>query len=93
MCATGMENIVDLGTYSSYRLPSNIRSAFGADTAQELVDQLGVQGELTPALAGEAESAYNAYRQGSTEPARALLGRLGLSDEKIDDALGKLAKA
>jgi hypothetical protein len=52
-----------------------------------------VQGDLTPALAGEAESAYNAYRQGSTEPARALLGRLGLSDEKIDDALGKLAKA
>ena len=84
---------MDLGTYSSYRLPSNIRSAFGADTAQELVDQLGVQGELTPALAGEAESAYNAYRQGDSEPARALLGRLGIDDDKIDDALGKLSKA
>ena len=84
---------MDLETYSSYRLPSNIRSAFGADTAQELVDRLGVQGELTPALAGEAESAYNAYRKGDTEPARALLGRLGLDDDKIDDALGKLSKA
>jgi hypothetical protein len=85
---------MDLGQFASYRLPPGIRDAFGVGTAQELADQLGVQGTLSPELAGEAEGAYNAYRRGDIEAARSFLTtRLGLSEQTADDALAKLSKS
>jgi len=82
---------MDLGVYANYPLPTSISTAFGAQTAQELADQWGAQGTLTPALAREAEASYVAYRSGNTGPARAFLkDRLALSDSTIDDALTKL---
>jgi len=82
---------MNLGPYSSYPLPTPIRSAFGVSTAQELADQLGVTGELTPALAHEAESAYNAHRAGDPDAAFTFLTtKLGVSDEAARAALTKL---
>lgn len=83
---------MDLGPYASYRLPAAVRNAFGADTAQQLADQLGVQGTLTPGLATEAEAAYNAHRAGHPTAAHDFLTtRLGLSDDVARDVLSKLS--
>jgi hypothetical protein len=83
---------MDLGPYASYPLPARIKRAFGADTASELADKLGASGSLTPALAREAESAYNSWSAGDTAPARAFLStRLGLDDATVDDVLAKLS--
>lgn len=82
---------MNLGSYSSYPLPTPVRTAFGVSTAQELADQLGATGELTPALAHEAEAAYNAYRAGDTDAAQTFLtSKLGLSDGVARSALAKL---
>jgi hypothetical protein len=85
---------MDLGPYASYRLPSNLRQAFGVETAQQLADQIGVTGEWTPDTAREGEVAYNAYRRGDTAAARSFLtGTLGLTDAVADDTLAKLDSA
>ncbi|MCS5735257.1 hypothetical protein [Herbiconiux daphne] len=85
---------MDLGQFASYRLPAGIRSAFGVETAQQLADQLGAKGTLSPQTAQEAEAAYNAYKKGDRAAAHAFLtGRLGLTDAVADDALNKLSKA
>jgi hypothetical protein len=84
---------MDLGRYASYPLPAPVKTAFGADTAQQLADQLGASGTLTPELAGEAERAYDAFRRGDTQPARSLLTSLGLSDATADDVITKLSHA
>lgn len=83
---------MNLGTYSSYRLPADLRESFGVDTAQQLVDSLGVEGELTPELARDAESAYVALRGGDETPARSLLGGIGVSDESVDTLLARFAR-
>ncbi|MET0990499.1 MAG: hypothetical protein ABWY54_07625 [Glaciihabitans sp.] len=80
-----------LGPYSTYPLPAPVRTAFGVSTAQELADQLGAQGELTPHLAREAETAYNAYRAGDIAAAHEFLtAKLGLTDAVASSALDKL---
>lgn len=81
---------MNLGQYSSYPLPASLKTAFGANTAQELADQLGLEGELSPQLATKADAAYNSYRSGDAAPARALLIELGMSDAAAGDALAKL---
>ncbi|GAB2454998.1 uncharacterized protein YidB (DUF937 family) [Conyzicola lurida] len=80
---------MELGPYSTYRLPANLRSAFGVDTAQQLADQLGIRGELTPAVASEADSAYGALVRGDSAPAHALLTGLGVSDTAATAAIAK----
>jgi hypothetical protein len=84
---------VNLGPFASYRLPANVQSAFGVETAEQLADQLGVTAEFSPALAYEAENAYKAYRQGDTTTARGFLkDRLGMSDDSIDAAFEKASR-
>jgi hypothetical protein len=82
---------VELGPYSTYRLPAKIRDAFGVDTAQQLADGLGIQGELTPAVAREADAAYGALVRGDSALAHALLTRLGVSDATATDAIAKFS--
>jgi hypothetical protein len=85
---------MDLGSLASYPMPANIRSAFGADTAQQLADGLGIDVTPTPELAQRADAAYNEYRKGNLDGVRAFMkSDLGMSDEKIDEALTKLSKA
>ena len=82
---------MDLGTLGGYRLPSSLASAYGVQTAQQLADQLGVTKAPTADLAGEADAAYRALKNGDRAPARALLvTKLGVSEEKADAALAKL---
>jgi hypothetical protein len=82
---------MDLGPLGSYRLPASIRDAYGADTAQQLADQLGVTKRPGLSIAGDADAAYRALKQGDTGPARALLiDGLGVSEQKADAALAKL---
>ena len=82
---------MDLGQYASYPLPARIKETFGVDTAGQLADQLGVRGELTPQLARDAESAYNDYTRGDTQPAQQLLARLGLDDSAIAQVMSSLS--
>lgn len=82
---------MDLGPLGSYRLPVALKNAYGASTAQELADQLGVSMRPTGDLGSTADAAYQALRRGDTGPARALLVHdLGVSEGKADDALAKL---
>jgi len=82
---------MDLGHLAGYRLPAAIRDAYGVETAQQLADQIGVTKQPTPALAGEADAAYQALRRGDSGPARALLvDGLGVSGDRADAALAKL---
>jgi hypothetical protein len=82
---------MDIGPYGSYRLPAQIRDAYGVDTAQQLADQLGVTKRPSSELSGEADAAYRALKNGDQGPARALLvDHLGVSEQKADEALGKL---
>lgn len=82
---------MDLGPLGTYRLPANIREAYGVDTAQELADQLGVTKAPNPELAGRADAAYQALRHGDSAPARALLvDDLGVSEHRADDAIARL---
>ena len=82
---------MDLGPLGTYRLPANIREAYGADTAQELADQLGVTKAPSPELAARADAAYQALRRGDSAPARALLvDDLGVSEHRADDAIARL---
>jgi hypothetical protein len=84
---------MDLGPYTAYRLPSAIREAYGADTAGELADRLGVTKRPGPDVGPEADAAYQALRRGDQAPARALLiDKLGLSESAADEALAKLPK-
>jgi hypothetical protein len=69
-----METTMDLGPYASYRLPTNLQQAFGVETVQQLADQLGVTGELSPETSREGEVAYNAYRSGDTAAAVGVVG-------------------
>ena len=83
---------MDLGNYASYPLPARLTRAFGTDTAGQLADKLGAKGTLTPELARDAESAYNAYSKGDEAPAREFLKtRLGLDDAVVDDVIAKLS--
>ena len=85
---------MDLGPYASYRLPSNVATAFGATTAQELADSLGAQGSVTPETIREAEAAYMRYRQGDATAARTfLVTHAGLDEQAADEALARLATA
>ena len=82
---------MDLGTLGGYRLPAAIRTAYGVTTAQELADSIGVTKQPTPALAGDADAAYQALRRGDSQPARRLLiDDLGVSESAADAALAKL---
>lgn len=83
---------MDLGTWGSYRLPEQLRTAYGVDTAQALADQLGAKDTpLTPALIAEAEAAYRALRSGDTATGRRfLVERLGVNERRADEALAKL---
>jgi hypothetical protein len=82
---------MDLGSLASYPMPANIRSAFGASTAQELADTLGIDAQMTPELGRHADAAYGEYRKGNLDAVRTFMkSDLGMSDEKIDDALAKL---
>lgn len=82
---------MDLGTLGNYPLPTTIQAAFGVATAQELADQLGVTKRPTADLAGEADEAYRALKNGDQGPARALLvDQLGVSEANADAALAKL---
>ncbi|MFC7431770.1 MULTISPECIES: hypothetical protein [unclassified Agrococcus] len=84
---------MDLGAYSSYRLPPSIAGAFGVTTAQELADQVGATGTLTPDVVHEAERAYEAWRTGDRAPARALLvGSAGLDGDAADAVLERVAQ-
>lgn len=84
---------MDLGPYTGYRLPPAIREAYGADTAGELADRLGVTRTPGAEVGPEADSAYQALRRGDPSPARTLLiDRLGLSESAADAALAKLPK-
>jgi hypothetical protein len=84
-------NLMDLGPLGSYRLPTQIKNAYGTTTAQELADQLGVTKRPTPELAGEADAAYKALKRGDQNPARTLLvDKLGISESNADAALAKL---
>ncbi|MDF2443124.1 MAG: uncharacterized protein JWR01_1327 [Subtercola sp.] len=84
---------MDLGPYTNYPLPAAIRTAFGADTAGELADRLGVTQRPGPEVGPEADAAYQSLRRGDQAPARALLvERLGLSGSAADDALARLPK-
>jgi hypothetical protein len=84
---------MDLGPLGGYRLPASFRTAYGVDTAQELADQLGVSRQPTPALAGQADAAYQALRNGDQAPARTLLiDALGIPEENADAALAELPK-
>jgi len=83
---------MDLRSYTNYPLPMSVRNAFGVETAQQLADQLGAKGTFTREMAHEAESVYSAYRRGDTDVVRRFLSdRLGLSDDTITDAMGKLS--
>jgi len=85
---------MDLGSYANYPLPDTIKSAFGVQTAQELADQLGAEGRVTPLMMLEGAAAFSAYRAGDVDAARTFLKtRLNLSDATIDDALARLATA
>ena len=82
---------MDLGHYSSYRLPYPIRTAFGIVTAQDLADKLGLTGTLTADDAHEAELAYEQYAMGELGAAhRFLIDRCGLSEQVATDALARL---
>ncbi|PRY68037.1 hypothetical protein B0I08_105201 [Glaciihabitans tibetensis] len=82
---------MDLGPYSSYRLPPTIRAAFGVETAQELADQLGLTGTLTAQVAREAERAYNGYRAGDPSAVSAFLkAHTGMDDQAVATTLSKL---
>jgi hypothetical protein len=82
---------MNLGSLGSYRLPASIRDAYGTDTAQELADQLGVTKTPGPNVAGDADAAYRALKNGDQAPARALLiNELGVSEQNADAALAKL---
>jgi hypothetical protein len=82
---------VNLGPYAGYVLPQDIQRAFDVVTAQQLADQLGVSGQVTPDLAREAESAYNTYRAGDSTAVLAFLKhRLRASDDVISRALSRL---
>jgi len=82
---------MDLGIYANYRLPEQVRTAYGVDTAQELADQLGVTKQPTMAVSSDAENAYKALRSGDSAPARSLLvNGLGVSEAKADEAIAKL---
>jgi hypothetical protein len=85
---------MDLGSLASYPMPANIRSAFGADTAQQLADTLGIDAQMTPELGRKADAAYGEYKKGNLDAVRAFMkGDLRMSDANIDDALAKLSKA
>jgi hypothetical protein len=82
---------VDLGTYASYRLPASIRDAFGVETAQQLADQIGLEGTLTPEVGQEAERAYNGYQSGDPAGAVAFLkNHTAMDDQAIQRVLSKL---
>jgi hypothetical protein len=82
---------MDLGPYSSYRLPQAVQASFGVNTAQELADQIGLTGTLNSGVAQEAERAYNAYRAGDQQPAIAFLtSHSNLDEAAIAEVLGKL---
>ena len=85
---------MDLGSLASYPMPANIRSAFGADTAQQLADGLGIDVKPTPELARRADAAYNEYKKGNLDAVHTFMKNdLGMSDDKIDEALTKLSRA
>jgi hypothetical protein len=85
---------MDLGPYASYRLPATVQTAFGAQTAQELADQLGLTGTLTAEVGREAERAYNGYRSGDTSAATAFLkNHSTMDDATIAEVLSKLPSA
>ena len=85
---------MDLGSYANYPLPDTIKRAFEVETAQELADQLGAEGRLSPTVMSEGAAAFNAYRAGNVDAARSFLKtRLGLTDATIDDAFARLATA
>jgi hypothetical protein len=84
---------MDIGILGNYHLPPAIRNAYGADTAQQLADQLGVTKKPSLALGGAADAAYKALQRGDRGPAKALLvNDLGVSEQKADEALSKLPK-
>jgi hypothetical protein len=85
---------MDLGPYASYRLPATVQTAFGAQTAQDLADQLGLTGKLTAEVGREAERAYNGYRTGDTSAAAAFLKNHTTMDEAtIAEVLSTLPAA
>ena len=83
---------MNLGTWGAYRLPEQLRTAYGVDTAQQLADQLGVQDvPMSPDLMAQAEAAFGAYRSGNVSVGRSFLTeRLGVDPQTADDALAKL---
>lgn len=82
---------MDLGPIGNYPLPATIKEAYGVESAQQLADQLGVTKPPSLMLAGQANAAYAALKQGDTAPARLLLiDKLGVSPQKADEALAKL---
>jgi hypothetical protein len=84
---------MDLGSLASYPMPANVRAAFGADTAQQLADKLGIEADMTPDLGRRADAAYNEYKKGNIDAVRAFMRNdLGMSDANIDDALARLSK-
>ncbi|WP_172582661.1 hypothetical protein [Subtercola boreus] len=84
---------MDLGPYTGYPLPLAIREAYGADTAGELADRLGVTTRPGSDVGPAADAAYQSLRRGDQAPARALLiEKLGLSESAADEALAKLPK-
>jgi hypothetical protein len=87
-----MGETMNLGQYASYPLPKNIKEAFGVETAQQLADQLGVTGDVSPALSRGADAAYRSFRAGDTGPARTFMtGPLGMNEAAADEALAKLS--
>ena len=85
---------MDLGTYGSYPMPANIRRAFGADTAQQLADQLGITATADPELARDADAAWGEYKKGNLDAVTAFMtGRLGMTPERTEDTLAKLREA
>jgi hypothetical protein len=82
---------MNIGPLGTYRLPAVVRATYGVETAQQLADQLGVAKLPSRGLSEDAEAAYEALKAGDPAPARSLLvNQFGVSEQRADEALGKL---
>lgn len=81
---------MELGELGAQSLPATVAKAFGASTVQELADRLGVSIPPGPGFSDEADAAWRSLKDGDVAPARrVLIERLGVSEERADDALAK----
>lgn len=81
---------MELGELGAQGLPAAVAEAYGATTVQGLADSLGVSTPPGPEFSAEADAAWRALKAGDVTPARrVLVERLGVSEERADEALAK----